>query len=156
MAICVVEAHHRSIAPLLRRVFTRRVCARVQQFASTATSSRNFTLWRHSDAFYGYKGASRYLLITELAECSLADKIQSDDDISPEECARFGSEIASGMAYIHSNSMIHFDLKPANVLLDASSKCKICDLGIAKLTGDAAMGTIGMTAGATARVRLRT
>ena len=93
------------------------------------------------------KGASRYLLITELADCSLADMILSDKDISKEECARMGSEVASGMAYIHSNSMIHFDLKPANVLLDASNRCKICDLGIAKVMhSDKSLQTTGATA----------
>eukprot|EP00937_MAST-01D_sp_MAST-1D-sp2_P000639 g639.t1 len=45
---------------------------------------------------------------------------------------RFAHEIALGMQCIHELGIVHFDLKPANVLLDAKLTCKIADFGLAR------------------------
>ncbi|KAG8984490.1 hypothetical protein FRB93_006452 [Tulasnella sp. JGI-2019a] len=41
--------------------------------------------------------------------------------------------IASGLAYLHSNHVIHGDLKAVNILLDNSLQPKICDFGLTKV-----------------------
>ena len=43
--------------------------------------------------------------------------------------------IAEGMAAIHTAKIVHFDLKPANVLLDESMQPVIADFGVAKIGG---------------------
>ncbi|KAG8979700.1 hypothetical protein FRB94_011098 [Tulasnella sp. JGI-2019a] len=43
--------------------------------------------------------------------------------------------IASGLAYLHAHSVIHGDLKPANVLLDNPINPLICDFGLTKNEG---------------------
>ncbi|KAG9026785.1 hypothetical protein FRB95_008494 [Tulasnella sp. JGI-2019a] len=40
--------------------------------------------------------------------------------------------IASGLAYLHTNHVIHGDLKAANILLDDLLQPKICDFGLTK------------------------
>lgn len=42
--------------------------------------------------------------------------------------------IAEGMKYLHSNGIIHLDLKPGNVLLDDNIFPRICDFGISKIS----------------------
>ncbi|XP_065837469.1 protein mono-ADP-ribosyltransferase PARP14-like isoform X2 [Oscarella lobularis] len=46
-------------------------------------------------------------------------------------------QISFGMAFLHSHSVVHFDLKPQNVLLELTSSgefiCKISDFGLAKI-----------------------
>jgi hypothetical protein len=75
-------------------------------------------------------GISRHLIVTELARESLADRLaRVKDEIPLQEAERMALDIASGGAYIHALGMIHFDLKPANVLIDFSGTLKICDLG---------------------------
>jgi serine/threonine protein kinase len=39
-------------------------------------------------------------------------------------------QILLGLDYLHDRNLIHRDLKPSNVLIDDSSKIKICDFGL--------------------------
>eukprot|EP01012_Entosiphon_sulcatum_P059348 TRINITY_DN8372_c0_g1_i1.p1 TRINITY_DN8372_c0_g1~~TRINITY_DN8372_c0_g1_i1.p1 ORF type:complete len:836 (-),score=51.12 TRINITY_DN8372_c0_g1_i1:81-2588(-) len=45
---------------------------------------------------------------------------------------RFGLEMASALAYLHENRVIHYDLKPHNVLLDKMMHCRIADFGLSR------------------------
>ncbi|XP_059837176.1 proto-oncogene serine/threonine-protein kinase mos isoform X1 [Hypanus sabinus] len=53
----------------------------------------------------------------------------SADSLEVGECLRFSSDIVSGLSFLHSLSIVHLDLKPANVLLTDSGRCKIGDFG---------------------------
>ena len=86
-------------------------------------------------------GEERYLLVTELAECSLRD-VLADPGSTATPNGRLctlrrrlllAAQVACGVAFIHSRGVVHFDLKPANLLLTASLVVKICDLGVARV-----------------------
>ncbi|KAK1391658.1 putative LRR receptor-like serine/threonine-protein kinase [Heracleum sosnowskyi] len=60
--------------------------------------------------------------------------------------------IARGLAFLHSTSMVHGDIKPQNVLFDADFEAHLCDYGLEKLalapnaeasTSSTPMGTLG-------------
>ena len=44
----------------------------------------------------------------------------------------FARDIAEGMSFLHASGVMHRDLKSANVLVDESSRPKICDFGLSK------------------------
>ncbi|CAE6501853.1 unnamed protein product [Rhizoctonia solani] len=48
---------------------------------------------------------------------------------------RLLAEVARGLSYLHSEGIIHGDIKPANVLIDSSRQAKICDFGSAYIPG---------------------
>jgi len=80
------------------------------------------------DAVEGTKG-----IVMELMEASLADVLSSAsfEQYATWEGSLFSiaSDVANGLAYIHYNNMLHRDLKPGNVLLDAQWVAKVADFG---------------------------
>ncbi|KAE8225187.1 hypothetical protein CF319_g2031 [Tilletia indica] len=47
---------------------------------------------------------------------------------------KWGLEILSGLDHIHKTGIVHFDLKPANILVSSSGSAKIADFGLAEDT----------------------
>ena len=59
-------------------------------------------------------------------------------DIDTPLLTRMVVEVASGVAYLHANGVMHRDVKTANVLLDDARHAKVTDFGISKKLGDCA------------------
>ena len=49
--------------------------------------------------------------------------------------ARWVAQLADALAYAHSENIVHRDVKPQNVILDAHEQPRIMDFGLAKLIG---------------------
>jgi serine/threonine protein kinase len=65
---------------------------------------------------------------------SLAEMIEQDGKVSLEIATRVCREAASGLDALHAQGLIHRDVKPANILLDAQGITYITDFGLAKDT----------------------
>jgi len=50
--------------------------------------------------------------------------------ITEEELWNFAGQVAAGLAYLHRHNIIHQDIKPANVLINADNQYMITDFGI--------------------------
>jgi serine/threonine protein kinase len=51
-----------------------------------------------------------------------------------------------GLAYIHSQGIVHCDIKPENIVVDSSKTAKICDFGFAVKCGERASKGLGSQA----------
>jgi serine/threonine protein kinase len=58
-----------------------------------------------------------------------------DPERSPTAAAKIVVGIALGMSYLHSQSVLHYGLKPANVLVDQAMRPRICDFELSKVCG---------------------
>ena len=76
-----------------------------------------------------------YLVMELVSGGSLADQMSPGRIIPVSEVARYGAEIADGLAHAHNRGVIHRDIKPANILLTMENRVKISDFGIAHLAG---------------------
>ncbi|WP_336157872.1 serine/threonine-protein kinase [Amycolatopsis sp. VC5-11] len=99
------------------------------------------------DGYLGYL-AMEYVRGTNLAR-TLADR----GPLSFKETLGIGREIAAALDAAHDRRLVHRDVKPGNILLDADGRAYLCDFGIARqldltqLTATGAfLGTVGYAA----------
>lgn len=87
----------------------------------------------------------RWLVMEYLPSRSLAEILETDGALPPEQVGRIGVQLADAMAAMHVRGMVHRDIKPGNVLVAEDGTAKLTDLGIAQwtevtLTGSAQIG----------------
>ncbi|MEV6015722.1 MULTISPECIES: serine/threonine-protein kinase [unclassified Streptomyces] len=84
---------------------------------------------------------NRLFLVMELVEGdSLAGVLTSAGTLPADRVARIAAEAAAGLAAAHQQGIVHRDIKPGNLLLDAEGGVKIGDFGIARFMDDPAGG----------------
>jgi len=70
---------------------------------------------------------------------SLRDKVHREGKQAPGVARRVLSEIGQALAYAHARGVIHRDIKPDNILIDAGSgRAMVSDFGIARLAFEGA------------------
>lgn len=67
---------------------------------------------------------------------SLSTYLKREGSMSPEQAARVIYQTALGLASAHDKGVIHRDIKPGNLMLNARGQIKIADFGIAMSSAD--------------------
>ncbi|KAL1679782.1 kinase-like protein, partial [Schizophyllum commune] len=99
---------------------------------------REITLLRH---FAGHENITGLIDVDAITpdfnelypmEADLHQIIKSGQTLTNEHVQYFLYQVLRGMKYIHSASVIHRDLKPGNLLVNADCELKICDFGLSR------------------------
>ncbi len=81
--------------------------------------------------------SSRLYIITEFMERgSLRELLLMNHQLSWRLILRMIKDIAEGLLFLHQSSIVHRDLKTANILCDRDFNLKLADFGLAKYTHD--------------------
>lgn len=68
----------------------------------------------------------------------LSEHLKQRAPLSPADAVAFTRKLAAGLAEAHAHNVLHRDLKPGNVMLDARQEPVIVDFGLARMiSGDA-------------------
>ena len=98
--------------------------------------------------FVGQKDDLLYLAMQCVDGGSLADRIEKEGKLPVADVARYIAEIATALGHAHKRGVVHRDVKPQNVLLDAETgRCLVTDFGIARSAESASLTATGMVMG---------
>lgn len=95
-------------------------------------------------------GAHPYLVLELVVGRTWAREL-AGGRAEPLAVARVGVQVAAALAHAHAAGVVHRDVKPANVLVDAAGRAKLADFGIARLVDEHVRHTrTGFTVGTAA------
>jgi serine/threonine-protein kinase len=73
-----------------------------------------------------------YIVFEYVEGETLKHRIDSAGRLPLDEAAAYGIEVGRGLAAAHARRLVHRDVKPQNVLIDAEGRAKVTDFGIAR------------------------
>ncbi len=79
-----------------------------------------------------------YLVMECVAGKDLSRILEKHPNIPIRQAILWIEQAASGLACAHENGIVHRDIKPQNLLVDAKGQVKILDLGLARIAADIA------------------
>ncbi|TVR14190.1 MAG: serine/threonine protein kinase [Planctomycetota bacterium] len=124
-----VLTHHSSKREARQRLMTRFL--REGQAAASVTHPNVVTIYES-----GIHEQTAFLAMELVNGASLGQVLDESHIIEADKVAKIGAAIARGMAAIHTQGIVHRDIKPDNILLGRDGSVKIADLGLAKLIDD--------------------
>ena len=63
---------------------------------------------------------------------SLKDMVDLHGPLSENTAIRYISQVSNALSYLHSNNILHLDIKPSNILIDNEDNLLLIDFGISK------------------------
>ncbi|XP_065364847.1 serine/threonine-protein kinase fused [Calliphora vicina] len=79
-----------------------------------------------------FETKNELVVVTEFALIDLHRYMSRNGALTEENAQRLICHLVSALYYLHSNRILHRDLKPQNVLLDEDLHAKLCDFGLAR------------------------
>ncbi|NMC20628.1 MAG: serine/threonine protein kinase, partial [Thermogutta sp.] len=137
-----VTMHRRAAIKLISPRISRNPQA-VEQFL---TEARSIAALDHPNIVHAYNvdtfGDQYYLVMEYVEGESLQELVNAHGPLPIPEAADVIRQCAEGLSHVHERGILHCDIKPANLLINAQGVVKILDLGMARLIqGERAAGS---------------
>ncbi len=84
----------------------------------------------------GQDGSDAFIVMEDVRGRSLRDVIAERGALPVDEAVRLIGQIGAALDATHRAGLVHLDVKPANVIVDASGTAKLTDFGIARAAQD--------------------
>ncbi|KAJ9100129.1 hypothetical protein QFC20_005541 [Naganishia adeliensis] len=141
---CVISARHETSGEMcaikkITNIFSKKIltkrCLREIKLLHHLRGHKNITCLYDMDIVPDPPGTWNFnevYLYEELMEADLHAIIRSGQPLSDAHFQSFLYQTLCGLKYIHSANVLHRDLKPGNLLVNADCELKICDFGLAR------------------------
>jgi serine/threonine protein kinase len=80
----------------------------------------------------GKQDGAPYLVLEYVPGQNLNERLQEHGPLSPHETAIIFRQLADGLRHLHTNRILHRDIKPGNIFLTADNLAKLGDFGLLK------------------------
>jgi eukaryotic-like serine/threonine-protein kinase len=97
----------------------------------------------------GEDGGHPYIVFEYVEGETLKQRIARLGPLDTQEALAYAIEIARGLTVAHARNMVHRDIKPQNVLIDAEGRAKLTDFGISRQLEQDGMTATGRVLGTT-------
>src|ERR1700760_186563 len=97
----------------------------------------------------GEDGGYPYIVFEYVEGETLKARINRVGPLDVQEALAYAIEVARGLTVAHARNMIHRDIKPQNVLIDAEGRAKLTDFGISRQLEQDGMTATGRVLGTT-------
>ncbi|GAA1479025.1 hypothetical protein GCM10009623_34710 [Nocardioides aestuarii] len=92
----------------------------------------------------------QWLVMEYVEGTTLAGLVKEEGVLPPERATLLLQQAADALAAAHSVGIVHRDVKPSNMLVDAEDHVKLSDFGIAKAEADVTLTQTGLVTGSPA------
>ena len=92
-------------------------------------------------------GGRPWIVMELVPARSLRDIVAEDGPLTPQRAAEVGRQVLAALGAAHSLGIMHRDVKPGNVLIDASGRAVLADFGIARTQDSPTLTTSGVLVG---------
>lgn len=96
---------------------------------------------------YGEELGMKYFAMQFVDGMDLGKRIAKKGEMSFDEIIDIAKQICRALRYAHSQSVIHRDIKPQNVLIEKGGVCRLSDFGIARIFQQDNLTMTGMAVG---------
>jgi serine/threonine-protein kinase len=97
----------------------------------------------------GEDGGHPYIVFEYVEGETLKQRVNRSGALDPQEAIAYAIEIARGLSVAHARKMVHRDIKPQNILIDAEGRAKLTDFGISRQLEQDGMTVTGRVLGTT-------
>ncbi|MEW5307613.1 MAG: hypothetical protein WDW36_009992 [Sanguina aurantia] len=79
-----------------------------------------------------FETKAEFCVVTEFAQGELFEILEDDQSLPEEVVQGIAKQLVRALHYLHSNRIIHRDMKPQNILIGSAGVVKLCDFGFAR------------------------
>ena len=96
---------------------------------------------------YGEEEGSGYLVMELVPGDALSAILDREKVLSPDRTLSIIAQTARALSAAHAQGLVHRDIKPGNLLIDAKNRVKVTDFGIARLADQVPLTATGQVMG---------
>src|SRR3954453_22673098 len=139
--------------PVAGKVMHREMSEQKEQLERFRQEARAVAKLSHTNVVSvidaGEDGGHPYIVFEYVEGETPKQGIGREGALDPQEAIAYAIEIARGLSVAHGRRMVHRDIKPQNILIDAEGRAKLTDFGISRQLEQDGMTATGRVLGTT-------